>query len=172
MKALRQVGTLAFVLGLFTTVFAGLPWAVVTADDPVVPGWLRVAVFSLLGGILVVLLTVVPEQRKHGISRGELPLTEPASRVLLMNSGEIPGREITEILGLGSGPYGIRYLAWPRSLRHPQISPWGRADRIHGDDGKGSGDRHEEDDGSGHRDGRGRHNQCSLHDDECCCDRG
>ena len=103
MKALRQVGTLAFVLGLFTTLFAGLPWAVVTADDPVVPGWLRVAVFSLLGGILVVLLTVVPEQRKHGISRGELPLTEPASRVLLMNSGEIPGREITEILGLVQG---------------------------------------------------------------------
>ena len=103
MKALRRVGSLAFVLGLFTTVFAGLPWYVIVAEDPVVPGWLRVAVFGLLGGILVVLLTVALEQWKHRTSRGELPLTEPESRVSLMNSAEIPGREITEILGLVQG---------------------------------------------------------------------
>ena len=37
MKALRQIGTAAFVFGLFTTIFAGLLWHVVVADDPVVP---------------------------------------------------------------------------------------------------------------------------------------
>ena len=53
MKILRQIGSLAFVLGLFTSIFAGLPWYVVVADDPVIPWWLRIAVFCLLGGILV-----------------------------------------------------------------------------------------------------------------------
>ncbi len=90
-------------LGLFTAVFAGTPWYVIVADDPVVPWWLRIAVFCLLGGILVVLLTVALEQWKNRTSREELPFTEPDRRVLLMNSAEIPGREITEILGLVQG---------------------------------------------------------------------
>ena len=34
MKALRSIGALAFVAGLFTCIFAGLPWYVVVADDP------------------------------------------------------------------------------------------------------------------------------------------
>ena len=37
MKVLRNIGTLAFVLGLFTAVFVGIPWHVVVADDPVAP---------------------------------------------------------------------------------------------------------------------------------------
>ena len=40
MKVIRQIGSLAFVLGLFVSVFAGIPWHVVVADDPVVPLWL------------------------------------------------------------------------------------------------------------------------------------
>ena len=103
MKALRQVGSLAFVVGLFTAVFAGLPWYVIVAEDPVIPGWLRMAIFSLLGGILVVLVTVALEQLKNRSSGRDLPLTEPESRIVLMNSAEIPGQEITEILGLVQG---------------------------------------------------------------------
>ncbi len=103
MKILRHIGSLAFVLGLFTAVFVGTPWYVIVAEDPVVPWWLRIAVFCLLGGILVVLLTVALEQRKNKTS-GEGPLaTEPDRTVLLLNSTALPGREITEILGLVQG---------------------------------------------------------------------
>jgi uncharacterized protein YbjQ (UPF0145 family) len=103
MKILRHIGSLAFVLGLFTAIFAGIPWYVMVADDPVVPWWLRIAVFSLLGGILVVLLTVALEQKKNKTSEGEPLPTEPDSSVLLLNSAALPGREITEILGLVQG---------------------------------------------------------------------
>ena len=64
MKTLRQIGSLAFVVGLFTSVFAGLPWYVVAVDDPRTPWWLRLAVFCLLGGILLVLVTLAIEQKK------------------------------------------------------------------------------------------------------------
>jgi len=103
MQLLRHIGSLTFVLGLFTAVFVGIPWYVIVADDPVVPLWLRIAVFCLLGGILVVLLTVALEQRKNKTSeRRPLP-TEPVPTVLLLNSAALPGREITEILGLVQG---------------------------------------------------------------------
>ena len=103
MKIIRHIGSLAFVLGLFTAVFAGIPWYVMVADDPVLPWWFRIAVFCLLGGILVVLLTVALEQRQNKISvKGPLP-AEPDSTVLLLNSTALPDREITEILGLVQG---------------------------------------------------------------------
>jgi uncharacterized protein YbjQ (UPF0145 family) len=103
MKVLRHIGSLAFVLGLFVVVFVGIPWHVLAAQDPVVPWWLRTAVFCLLGGILVVLLTVALEQRKNKPS-GKAPLpTESDRAVLLLNSTAVPGREITEILGLVQG---------------------------------------------------------------------
>ena len=103
MKIIRHIGSLAFVLGLFTAVFAGIPWYMIVADDPVLPWWLRIAVFCLLGGILVVLLTVAIEQRKNKTSgKGPLP-TEPDRTVLLLNSTALPSREITEILGLVQG---------------------------------------------------------------------
>ena len=103
MKALRKIGTVAFVLGLFTALFAGMPWYVMVADDPVVPWWLKIAVFCLLGGILVVLATLALEQKAHSASIKE-PLTIESDRtVLLMNSDVLPGREITEILGLVQG---------------------------------------------------------------------
>jgi len=103
MKLLRQVGSLAFVLGLFVAVFAGIPWYVVVSDDPVLPWWLRIAVFCLLGGILVVLLTVALEQRKHRASGGAPLPTESDRTLLLVNSPDLRGREITEILGLVEG---------------------------------------------------------------------
>ena len=103
MKTLRQIGSLAFVIGLFTVVFAGIPWYVTTADDPVIPWWLRIAVYGLLGGILIVLLTLVLEQRKHKISIECFPTGETTSQILVLNSLEVPGREITDILGLVQG---------------------------------------------------------------------
>jgi uncharacterized protein YbjQ (UPF0145 family) len=103
MKIIRQIGSLAFVLGLFTCIFAGVPWHVMVADDPVIPWWLRLAVFSLLGGILVVLATIAIEQRKYKTSAQASQAIEPQAEVLLLNSAEIPGREVTEILGLVQG---------------------------------------------------------------------
>ena len=102
MKTLRQIGSLAFVLGLFVTVFAGVPWLVIVEDEPPVPLWLQIAVFCLLGGILVVLLSVAVEQRK--IKPTEAPLeAEPGAEVLLLNSDQITGRETREVLGLVQG---------------------------------------------------------------------
>ncbi len=103
MKAIRHIGSVAFVLGLFTAVFVGMPWYVMTADNPVVPWWLRLAVFCLLGGILVVLATLALEQRAHRKSAEAQTTTASDCRVLLLSSDELPGREITEILGLVQG---------------------------------------------------------------------
>ena len=103
MKILRHIGSLAFVLGLFTAIFAGMPWYVIVADDPVLPWWLRAAVFCLLGGILLVLVTVALEQMKIKTLQEGLPFDEVQPRVILINSAEIPGKEITEILGLVQG---------------------------------------------------------------------
>ena len=103
MRTLRQIGSLLFVLGLFVAVFAGMPWYVVVADDPTMPWWLRTAVFSLLGGILIVLVTLVVEQRAYTASGEEPLLAESDRTVLLLNSDALPGREITEILGLVQG---------------------------------------------------------------------
>ncbi len=103
MKALRQMGSLAFVLGLFVVIFAGIPWHVMVADDPVVPWWLRIAVFGLLGGILLVLLTVALEQRQS-MSPAKMPLTADSdTQLLLLNSDTIPGREVHQIIGLVQG---------------------------------------------------------------------
>jgi len=103
MKAIRHIGSLAFVLGLFVSVFAGMPWYVMVADDPVVPWWLRIAVFCLLGGILVVLATLAFEQRRNAATLKRQELSESDHTVLLLNSDEVPSRQVTEVLGLVQG---------------------------------------------------------------------
>jgi len=105
MKTLRHIGSLAFVLGLFTAVFAGIPWYVIVPDPnvPVVPWWLQIAVFCLLGGILVVLSTLALEQVGNKTPEDRPLPTEADRKVLLLNSLAVPGREITEILGLVQG---------------------------------------------------------------------
>jgi uncharacterized protein YbjQ (UPF0145 family) len=103
MKIVRQIGSLAFIVGLFVTIFAGVPWHVLVADDPVVPLWLRTAIFCLLGGILVVLVTVAIEQRTIKPSGDELVPAESNTEVLLLNSVEVPGREVSEIIGMVQG---------------------------------------------------------------------
>jgi uncharacterized protein YbjQ (UPF0145 family) len=103
MKITRYIGSLAFVFGLFIVVFAGIPWHVLVANDPVVPWWLRIAVFGLLGGILLVLLTVAFEQKKvKGFAEVPLP-AESEPGILLLNSNAVTGRETREILGLVQG---------------------------------------------------------------------
>lgn len=103
MKILRHIGSLSFVLGLFSAVFVGIPWHVIVAEDPVIPWWLRAAVFCLLGGILLVLLTVVLEQKTNRISEKETSTAVADPSILLFNSAKIPGRDISELLGLVQG---------------------------------------------------------------------
>ena len=103
MKVIRHIGSVAFVLGLFTAVFAGIPWYVFVTDDPTMPWWFRVAVLCILGGILVVLATLAIEQRVHTASVEDPLATESDRTVLLLNSDVLPGRQITEILGLVQG---------------------------------------------------------------------
>ena len=103
MKILRHIGSLAFVVGLFTAVFAGIPWHVMVADDPVVPWWLKIAIFCLLGGILLVLATLALEQMVLTAPVEEPLATESDRTVLLLNSDVLPGRKITDILGLVQG---------------------------------------------------------------------
>jgi len=87
MKTIRTIGSLAFVLGLFTVVFVGVPWHVIVADDPVVPWWLRIA---------------LEQKINEKPAEKSLP-TEPDSSILLLNSTEVPGRPTSEILGMVQG---------------------------------------------------------------------
>ncbi len=101
LKTLRLVGSLAFVLGLFTIIFAGVPWYLY--HEPILPWWIKTAVYCFMGGILLVLLTVAVEHGKGKAQEKELPTAGPLSRVLIQNSAEVPDRKITEILGLAQG---------------------------------------------------------------------
>ena len=103
MKRLRHIGSVVFVLGLFTAVFVGLPWYVIVADDPVLPWWLKTAVFCLLGGILLVLATLALEQRALAAPEEKPTTAETDRTVLLLNSDVVPDRKVTEILGLVQG---------------------------------------------------------------------
>ena len=103
MTILRQIGSLAFVLGIFSAIFCGIPWYVMVADDPVLPWWLKTAVFCLLGGILVVLLTVALEQRKGRKTVQAAIATESDHPDMLLASAAFAGREISETLGLVQG---------------------------------------------------------------------
>ena len=103
MKTLRQIGSVAFVAGLFVWIFGGLPWYAFAAEDPTVPAWLRIAILCLVGGILVVLLTVALEQRKFKATSPEPVAAETGREIMLLNSTEIPGRAVREVLGLAQG---------------------------------------------------------------------
>ena len=88
-------------LGLFVVIFAGVPWYLY--NDPSLPWWLKVAVYALIGGILVVLLTVAAEQWKNKAQKSELAPDISESNIMLQNSAEVPGHAITEVLGLAQG---------------------------------------------------------------------
>ena len=101
MKIVRMIGSMAFVVGFFTAIFVGMPWYIY--HDPMLPWWLKGAVYCILGGILLVLLTVAVEQRKDKSAGEEFSSDESRSRMLLQNSTEVPGRQITQVLGLVQG---------------------------------------------------------------------
>ena len=103
MKTIRQFGSIAFVMGLFTLLFLGMPWYVTVVDDPVIPWWFRLAIFSLLGGILIVLLTLALEQRKNKMPLEDFEVSETTSKIVVLNTPQVPGREITQLLGLVQG---------------------------------------------------------------------
>ena len=103
MKTLRHIGSLAFVLGLFVVIFAGIPWHVLVKDDPPIPWWLRIAVFCFLGGILLVLATVALEQTKYKRLVQTPLVADSESPMLLLNSDAVPGRQTREVLGLVQG---------------------------------------------------------------------
>lgn len=103
MNVLRRIGSLAFVAGLFTCIFAGIPWYVVVSDEPVIPLWLRTAVFALLGGILIVLVTLAIEQQKYMSLEDSTPPAEADTPLLLSNSEIIPDQIITQNLGMVQG---------------------------------------------------------------------
>jgi uncharacterized protein YbjQ (UPF0145 family) len=96
-----MIGSLAFVLGLFTAIFVGIPWYLY--NDPILPWWIKTAVYCFVGGVLLVLLTVAAEQRKGKAPKKELLPEETRSKLLLQNSPEVPGREISQNLGLVQG---------------------------------------------------------------------
>ena len=104
MKNFRYFGSIAFVAGLFISIFLGIPWAVIVADDPPVPWWLRVALFAFLAGFLIVMLTVGVENRKRKRSVRKInPAIRLKGELLVLNSSEVPGRKISETLGLVQG---------------------------------------------------------------------
>jgi len=101
MKSFRSIGSLAFVIGLFAIIFIGGPWHVY--HSPMFPWWLKIAIYFLLGGIFIVLLTVAAEQRKGKDKEKKLPHIESQTRILIQNSAQVPDRKITEVLGLVQG---------------------------------------------------------------------
>ncbi len=110
MKTIRYIGTFAFVAGLFTAVFIGVPWHVTVSDDPVIPWWLRLAVYSLLGGILVVLATVALEQGIGKMPPPEAEVAESKTSLILSSFWELPDRQITESMGVVQG--NTIYAIW------------------------------------------------------------
>ena len=103
MQVIRQIGSLAFALGLFVAIFGGIPWGVITVDDPVVPWWLRIAVFCILGGILLVLVTLALKLKPSIASRLDPKGVGSDRSILLLNSDTVPGRQTEEVLGLVQG---------------------------------------------------------------------
>jgi uncharacterized protein YbjQ (UPF0145 family) len=94
-------------VGFFVLIFVVLPWYVTVVRDSQIDGplpwWVRTAVYLLLGGILVVLATVAIEQRGRRPAAAEpQPGAGPAG-ILLENTDRVPGREVTQALGLVKG---------------------------------------------------------------------
>ena len=106
LKGIRCLGSLAFVLGFFSLIFVAMPWLVTVLDDPTIGGplplWIKGAVYLVLGGIVVVLVTVAIEQRLCGPKIAE-PDVGDRPGIIMGNTDHVPGREVTEGLGLVKG---------------------------------------------------------------------
>ncbi len=106
LKGIRCLGSLAFVLGFFGLIFVAMPWLVTELNDPTIGGrlplWIKAAVYLLLGGIVVVLVTVAIEQRLYA-PKGAEPDVGDMPGIMMGNTDRVPGREVTEALGLVKG---------------------------------------------------------------------
>ncbi len=101
MRVIQLIGAAAFIVGLFTAVFAGIPWYVY--HDPVLPWWLKTAVYLIMGGILVVLAAVGLEHRGAVEEAETVELDQKRPSVLMQNATDVPNHEIEEVLGLVRG---------------------------------------------------------------------
>lgn len=103
MRFIRFIGSLVFVLGLVTVIFVGIPWSLNVSTDPIIPLWLKIAVYGILGGILLVLISIALEQKRSNNDNSFLSTTGLETDILLATSGEIPGRKVKHYLGLVKG---------------------------------------------------------------------
>ncbi len=107
MKMVTLIGSSAFVVGLFVVIFVVIPWYVTVVNEPAVggplPWWVRAAVYVLLGGVAVILVSVAVEQRLRAPEAEELDEAAEPAGLLLANTDRLPGRKVTEVLGLVQG---------------------------------------------------------------------
>ena len=107
MKWIGRLGSLAFVLGFFAIVFVVVPWYVTIVNDPAVggplPWWVRGAVYSLLGGIAVLLVSLALDRRSHARGPAGPDVESQTPDILVENTDRVPGSEVTEALGLVKG---------------------------------------------------------------------
>ena len=107
LKLIRKLGSFAFVVGFFVAVFVVIPWLVSVLNAPELGGplpiWVRWAVYLLMGGIVLVLVSVAIEQARHKPSAAKPVADEEHSHILTQNTDRVPGREVVESLGLVKG---------------------------------------------------------------------
>lgn len=106
-KFLRLIGSSFFAVGFFAVLFIGIPWLVTVVDDPNIggplPWWFKSSIYLLLGGILVVMLSIALEQFLSRKRPEETEQLAESDHLLVENIEYIPGREISEVLGLAQG---------------------------------------------------------------------
>ena len=107
LKGFRLLGSLAFVIGFFVVIFVVVPWYVTVVNEPALggplPWWVKTAVYLFLGGVAVVMASVAIEQRCRAPEAEELDEAAEPAGLLLANTDRIPGRDVTEVLGLAQG---------------------------------------------------------------------
>jgi uncharacterized protein YbjQ (UPF0145 family) len=106
MKTIRIIGVGIFVVALFIMVFIGIPWHI--WQEPTIPLWLKIVTYCIIGGILVLLLTVAAERQKGSalgreLSQEEITQETTELKIPIQTATEIPGFEISENLGLVKG---------------------------------------------------------------------
>lgn len=99
MKFIRYLGSLAFVFGLFTVVFVGVPWYAVNAQNPANPIWLQGAIFLLMSGILLVLLSVALDQKSKPEPTGQTDGLIQTD-LIMSNTDQIAGYKVVNTLGV------------------------------------------------------------------------
>lgn len=103
MKLIRYLGSTAFAAGLFVIVFIAIPWHL-GQEEPPTPWWVAAAVLCVLGGILVVLITVALEMalsRKPKFDE-ELSGAEKTG-IQLATTPELPKEKVREVIGVVQG---------------------------------------------------------------------